>query len=431
MKRLLCIWFPNWPIQRIVVARPELQPAAVILSAWDSRRGQLVAACSRRAWQRGVRVGMPLAEATALLASASDVVVAHDPAADQRALEKLARWCETFSPIVGIEEGVAPSSLLGDITGVAARWGGEQPLAEHVGRQLRELGYWSRLGIADTIGAAWAVAHFDPISKGTSVGSTPAARKPAPRKPAARKPAARKPAAQGSRSATWHPVIRRVAPGQATSALAGLPIEALRLSEATVELLRNLGVERIEQLAALPRSGIASRLGEEVLLRLDQACGTRPEVAVVHRGPISFRAQWRAEYPTQRRAEIEQVVQHLSQHVAELLAEQQRGALQLVCRLRYEQISASADPVDLASSALHHPGSFAVWQFTVGLFHPTAQPDHFWQLLRMQLDGAPAAGSDHGGHVMGRDNLRTHPASATALGRRFPGSRSASAGRAD
>jgi protein ImuB len=61
MKRILCIWLPNWPIQRLVVARPELKGRAVILHARQGSRGQRVAACSPAASAVGVRREMPLA----------------------------------------------------------------------------------------------------------------------------------------------------------------------------------------------------------------------------------------------------------------------------------------------------------------------------------------------------------------------------------
>ena len=61
--RILCVWLPNWPIQRLVVQRPELRRQQVLLFRRDSRRGNLVNAASPLARQAGCRVGMPLSEA--------------------------------------------------------------------------------------------------------------------------------------------------------------------------------------------------------------------------------------------------------------------------------------------------------------------------------------------------------------------------------
>ena len=67
MKRTLCLWFPSWPIQRLVVERPELRKTHLVLFRRDSRRGQLVAAASPLAIQAGVRPKMPISEVKQLL----------------------------------------------------------------------------------------------------------------------------------------------------------------------------------------------------------------------------------------------------------------------------------------------------------------------------------------------------------------------------
>ena len=66
MKRLLCIWLPNWPIQRLVVAQPELSDGALVLHTRVANRGERVVACSPQAAAHGIRIGMPVAEAGAL-----------------------------------------------------------------------------------------------------------------------------------------------------------------------------------------------------------------------------------------------------------------------------------------------------------------------------------------------------------------------------
>ncbi len=68
-------------------------------------------------------------------------------------------------------------------------------------------------------------------------------------------------------------------PGEQARALDDLPTPALRIDAAAVELLRRLGVERIGQLAALPRAPLVRRFGSGTALRLDQALG-RIDIAV-------------------------------------------------------------------------------------------------------------------------------------------------------
>ena len=89
-------------------------------------------------------------------------------------------------------------------------------------------------GVADTPGCAWAVSHYgrDDI----------------------------------------------VSPGRASEALGSLPIAALRLPEQEIIGLRDVGIERIAQLAALPRASLRQRFSGDVLLRFDQALGATVEV---------------------------------------------------------------------------------------------------------------------------------------------------------
>ena len=68
MSRILALWLPNWPVQRLVRDQPELAGRALVLYEQEARHGQRVKACSAAAEQQAVRPGMPLAEAQTLLA---------------------------------------------------------------------------------------------------------------------------------------------------------------------------------------------------------------------------------------------------------------------------------------------------------------------------------------------------------------------------
>ena len=152
--RALCIWLPNWPLQRLnsLSLRERVGvrgPARELLLYEQFRHGTFrVVACSGR---YGIRPGMSLAEATAL---APVECQEHDPLADRTALLKLAGWCEQFGPIVGIEE---PDNLLIDITGLGPLFGGEAWLVEQVMRAFQRLGLTVRVAIADTVGAVWGL----------------------------------------------------------------------------------------------------------------------------------------------------------------------------------------------------------------------------------------------------------------------------------
>ena len=61
------VWLPNWPVQRLRAARPELTGQAFVVYDPHARDGSRVTTCSDLALRQGVRPGMPLAEAQTLL----------------------------------------------------------------------------------------------------------------------------------------------------------------------------------------------------------------------------------------------------------------------------------------------------------------------------------------------------------------------------
>src|SRR5262249_39176468 len=132
-------------------------------------RGKVrVIACSRVARKRGVTAGMLLAEAQSLWPMSATGAVQfepHDPAADRQGLRELARWGLQFSPTVGIDDGRSPDGLVVDATGCGNGDGGEKEFAAEAVSALAGRGYYAVAAVADTIGAAWAVARFDRMNR--------------------------------------------------------------------------------------------------------------------------------------------------------------------------------------------------------------------------------------------------------------------------
>src|SRR5690349_14653942 len=76
---------------------------------------------------------------------------------DREALAYLVPWCEQFSPSVAVDASEPPESLLFDVTGLAELFHGEEALVEHVAREFGRRGLATRMALADTVGAAWAL----------------------------------------------------------------------------------------------------------------------------------------------------------------------------------------------------------------------------------------------------------------------------------
>ena len=105
----------------------------------------------------GLFAGQKVADAMALV---PDLHLADaEPEADDRALSALVDWCVRFSPAVA---PAPPDGLFLDISGVDHLWGDEPGLMQDLAARLQTNGLGFRLAIADTPGAAWALARYGP-----------------------------------------------------------------------------------------------------------------------------------------------------------------------------------------------------------------------------------------------------------------------------
>jgi protein ImuB len=328
MKRFACLRLPRWPIQRLIVERPEWRGRPILVRRRD-HRGEFIVECSTAARRAGVGINMPLSEATVLCPDA--VLAVHDLAVDLIALAKLAEYCECFSPLVGWQTitpkvaapwfGEAAAHLFLDLTSIAALFGGEAKLGERIIAGCRSCGYAAAVALADTLGAAWAVAKES---------------------------------------------LTIIPSGELETALRPLPVSQLRLPDEDVDTLARLGVLTIEQLMRLTRTGLAERLSPYVLLRLDQALGMAGEVIVPHRPAPKYQAAFRLEAPCDQRTTIDWLMEKLIERIAAELQAHGEGAVVVTGRFECE-------------------GSAEV-KFEIGLFRPSASAPHIVKLLRLQTE---------------------------------------------
>ncbi len=233
---------------------------------------------------------MPLAEAKSLVPSL--VVERHDGAGDCEELRRLAAACEQFSPCVALEEGDEPESLLLDISNLTHLLGNEAELAAKVERFFTAEHYRVQIAVADTVGLAWAMAHYGSNCKLQNVNCK-------------------------------------------VQIAESLPVEALRIASDTFDLLHQLGIETIGQLLLLPRASLASRFGSQLLRRLDQWTGAAPEVLVPHRSPAALEVGCSLEHATSDRTVLVHVLAELTEQLARHLAARDQGAVLLVGELKY------------------------------------------------------------------------------------------------
>ncbi len=212
--------------------------------------GLILHALTPAARAKGLKLYQSHADACAMVPEL--VSAPAEPERAARALRRLAGWMERFSPFVTLDP--SPGGLEGlflDLTGGQHLFGGEAAMVRAMLKALEGLGVPARLGVADTPGAAWALARYG----------------------------------QGSLV---------IAPeGGARAALEALPVAALRITPTAAHLLNRFGLRRIGMLTGLPRAALARRFRDaealSVLQRLDQALGVLAEPLTPVTAPAVYR----------------------------------------------------------------------------------------------------------------------------------------------
>jgi hypothetical protein len=159
MPRVISVFLPTLSIDRVRRKAGDTAPpleTPLVLVGRDGRR-RVVLAADAAAQTAGLRVGMPASKAQALVRGL--VIQDADPTADAAALDRLALWTlQRFSPIVAAD---APDGIVIDAAGADHLHGGEAALLAMLVEKLAGVGLRARAAIADTWGAAHALARFD------------------------------------------------------------------------------------------------------------------------------------------------------------------------------------------------------------------------------------------------------------------------------
>ncbi len=227
-KRFVCIWFRHLKTDWFSIRQPALHDQPFALAVPDHGR-KIISTSNIKAREQGIEPGMSVADARAIYPSLQ--ILDDDPKLSQRLLNSIARFCIRYTNSVAIE---LPDGLVLNVTGCAHLWGGEMQYMKDIYLRLKNRGYDLRVAMADTIGAAWARAHYG----------------------------------------DGNPIIET---GGQMEALLSLPASALRLETEVTERLIKLGLRQIRQFINMPRSALRRRFGPGLILRLDQALGHEEE----------------------------------------------------------------------------------------------------------------------------------------------------------
>ncbi len=368
-RRILSLWFPRLAAERLLRLERGLDPGPFVVVA-DRGNMQVLSSLSSQASVAGLTTGQPLRDARAMcpgLVSRPENLMA-----EAAFLTLLRRWAGKFSPWVGEEP---PAALVMDITGCAHLFGGERALVAQVGRDCAGLGISVRAGLADTVGAAWALARFAGARADNGPGGDAidqeayATRSRAAKTTVAKRGGKKRHWTRGGASPTaltGSAPAARIAPAGATrSAIAPLPMAALRLSSDTLAGLNRLGLRRIEDVLGTPRAGLARRFGRDLVRRLDQALGAEPEPVSPARPPLHFAVRMSLPDPIGLEEDILAGLDRLLPVLGERLRARGRGARQVRLELSRSDHTRQA--------------------ISVGLARPSADPARIRPLLAMKL----------------------------------------------
>ncbi len=383
-RRILSLWFPRLAAECALRGHRGrvMTPFAIVT---EQSNALTLASLSAEASQQGLAVGQSLSDARAFCPDLSTEPA--NPTQEAAFLAALSRWAEKFSPWVAVEP---PASLLLDITGCSHLFGGEDGLAVTIRSEAEALALTTHIGIADTLGGAWALARYaGRASTAHRSGDAIAQEARATRSRAFKRRNWERGGAAPVRP--LHAMAASVAPtGQTMAALAPLPVAALRLGTATCTKLARLGIRSIVDLADLPRGSLARRFGADTVRRMDQALGAEPEPISPGGPPQHFATRLSLPDPIGLTEDIEAGIARLLPPLCTKLHGAGRGARRL--RLTLFRTDRSLQVVE------------------VGLARPSHNPDRIQPLLTLQL---PTIEAGFGIDMMRLQALITEPLTPT------------------
>jgi protein ImuB len=322
MTAVACVWVEAFAAAAAERAEPVLRehPMAVVTGAPPVTR---VVEANAAARERGVRAGMPEAEA---IARCPDVIRRPaSPACVDAAHRALLDACYGVSPRL---EDIAAGLVHVDLAGLGRLIGDGAAVADRLQRAARTVGLPARVGVAGTRAAARIAARA-----GLGV----------------------------------------VAAGGEAQALGPVPVTALEWPQEIVAAFARWGVATLGELAALPRAGLAARLGAAGLAAHDLARG------------VEDSTPWRSWAPPPFWEEAQELDWEIHE-LAPLMTVLSRVVERLTARLCAAHLMADALEVRLAlAGGAHHARSLS-------LACPMDASRPLLTLLEHDLEGRPPAG---------------------------------------
>ncbi len=344
-----CIYVPDFPVEAILRAEPELRSKAVAVVEGKPPL-EKISGGNEDARRAGISTGM-----TKLQAELCDHLVLRDRSELQEmaAHQALLDCAQSFSPRV---EDLAPDTLLLDLSGLDNLFGPLPKIAREISRRAAEMGLETNVAVASTLESALLAAHG---FSGVTV----------------------------------------VPKGKEAEILGGLPVEVLFAAEAdpenTEDLLKTFsrwGVRKFRDLAALPEVDLSERLGQEGLHFQALACGSGIRNLVPSDPPLVFEEVMELEYPIVLLEPLAFVFNRMLEHLCARLQGRALAVQELHLELTLENGRGDTD------------AALTQFQRTLRLPVPLLDAKTFLKLLQLDMKANPP------GAPVAKVRLRIEPA---------------------
>lgn len=248
----------------------------------------------------GICPDLPLADARALYPALQ--IHQADFTGEAQTLKNLSIVCGRYTPWTAIDTdgGLRAGSIDGsaglwlDVSGCTHLFGGEQALLHDLLLRLDKAGFAARVAVADTPGAAWALARY----------------------------------------ATTKDSSALIAPqNNVRMTLSPLPTAALRLEGDILEHFDRIGLRHVGDLLDIPRIPLTNRFGESVIRRIDQALGRTKEPLSPRRTPIFYDARLAFAEPIGRIEDVRLLLERLLATLCRKMSQTDHGVRRLELRL--------------------------------------------------------------------------------------------------
>lgn len=330
-----CIFVPDFPLEAIRRAEPELRSQALAVLEGKPPQ-QKVAAVNDRAQRTGIRTGM-----TKLEVEVADNVVLRDrsPQQETAAHQALLDCAQSFSPRV---EVLAADTLLLDLSGLEKLFGSVTKIACQICHRALEMGLEASVAVASTLESARLAAY-------------------------------------GFSGATVVPE------GKEAEFLGSLPMEVLFIpaiqdekAQELLETFRRWGIRKFRDLAALPEVELSERLGQEglELQRRARALGQRH--LVPSDPPLVFEEVLELDYPLVLLEPLAFVLNRMLDHLCARLKARALAAQKLVLQLTLEN----------QRQCVQDAGS-TCFERNIDLPVPLVEAKTFLKLLQLDLHAHP------------------------------------------